>query len=118
MNKRKLETCLKCPSQWKWGGTFFIIVYAMVGICFGTSIVMDFRHSLNKKNNISKKSNNDPNRSLLHTKEEVLSSLLIFLGFIFLLIYQFLNKSKSGLVVVFPLIILSGYILLFRVNNP
>jgi hypothetical protein len=118
MNKSKLATCLKCPARWKWGGTFFIIVYTIVGICFGTSIVMDFRHSLKKIKNISKNNNGETKLSLFHTNEEILSSLLIFIGFIFLLVYQFLNKSKSGLVIVFPLIILSGYVLFFRINNP
>lgn len=103
MNSKALDVCSKCPPIWKWGGVKFIIVYVIVGLLFGTSVIMDFQHS--KKN--EKK----------NTREEKLSSTFIFLGFIFLFLYQYLNHSKSGLVIVFPLIIISGIVFIYRVKN-
>lgn len=117
MNKKLLKDCLNCPRQWKWGGPFFIIVYIFVGTFFGTSIVMDFLHSKKKKNNALNNITEEKSISNSSTKEEKLSSLFIFLGFLFLFLYQYLNKSKSGLVIVFPLIIISGYVFIFRLIN-
>ena len=86
---------LKMSSCMEMGRSTVIIIYVIVGLLFGTSVIMDFLHS--KKN--EKK----------NTREEKLSSTFIFLGFCFLFLYQYLNHSKSGLVIVFPLIIIHPF---------
>jgi hypothetical protein len=82
---------MKEPIQWTWKSMEKIILYTIISICFSISFIISID---NKKK----------------TKKEVIASVLVLVGFLVLLLFQFRQKWIWGFIVILIVTILSIYI--------
>jgi len=94
---------LNLNAKWHWGTFELILIYIVIGIICTTSMTMDFI-SLKKKKK----------KRIVIFDEEKLSSLLVFLGFLCLLFYQYLKRWISGMIIILIIVVIAGYIFLSK----
>ena len=78
--------------KWSWKKKFDIVIFTLIGIFFGVNTIINM--------------NIDDN---IFTKYEIISLILVFMGYICLLIFNFRKKWIFGIIVVTILTSLSIY---------